>query len=322
MKNVVVMGGGSGMSSLLKGLKRIDTINLSAIVTVADDGGSTAQMRKEFKIPAVGDLRQIIVALSSHETILNELMKYRFDSSNYKKAIFNQHSLGNLIISALIKIKGGFYEGIETLSDVFNVKGKIHPIAKNPHIKLLATYTDGTKITGEHKIPNRDKKIKSIQYANLKQIKTNEHALNDLAKADYLVLSTGSLFTSIIPNLIAPKVIETITKNKKLKIVYAANVMTQPGETHDMNLSDHLLEIEKYLKPNKIDKIVVHQGKIKSSLLKKYAREEAFPVEIDKKAFERNVEFVFADLIDSSDKNLIRHDSEKIAKTFAKIFVN
>ncbi|WP_052663098.1 gluconeogenesis factor YvcK family protein [Mycoplasmoides pirum] len=146
MKEFVVFGGGTGMSSILKGIKNIPDINISAIVTVADDGGSTALMRKEFNIPAIGDIRQILTSLSPNEDLLKQLIQYRFLTSNkVKKSIFNNQSLGNIIISALIQIEKNFYKGIESLSEILNVKGSIYPITDYPHIKLQATYTDGTK---------------------------------------------------------------------------------------------------------------------------------------------------------------------------------
>ncbi|WP_033160066.1 gluconeogenesis factor YvcK family protein [Mycoplasmoides alvi] len=329
MKEVVVLGGGSGMSSILRGMKNIPNINISAIVTVADDGGSTALMRREFNIPAVGDLRQILIALSSTEDILKDLMEYRFHNKNIKKSVFHNQSLGNIIISSLININNDFYKGIETLSKVLKIKGSIYPLTDYPKVRLQAVYTDGTKIIGEHKIPNGNKIIDSIRYLNTKKIKTNPDVLKQIKKADYIVISTGSLYTSIIPNLIAPGVREAILDNKKVKLIYIGNVMTQYGETQNMSLYEHVIAIEKHLNMNEntlnnkiqIQVIIANNRQINSKILGYYEKENSFPVYLDENNPYFRGKLWLVDLIDdSSTTNLVRHDFKKIENVLTKVF--
>lgn len=320
MKEVVILGGGSGLSAILKGIKEIPGINLSVIVSVADDGGSTKVIRKEFNVPAVGDLRQVIISLSSSEHILKDLMNYRFNSKNNKNSTLHNHSLGNLIILALIKISGSFYNGIQMISDVLKVNGSIYPISNNSNIKLEAEYTDGTKTIGEHKIPNPKKRIKTIRYVNLDKIKTNPIAIEKTKKADYIIFSVGSLYTSIIPNLIAPGIKEAILQNEKATLIYLANIMTQNGETHGMTIYDHVKEIEKYLDYGIIDKVIVHKDKISNKLVEKYKKENSDILLADQDLLNSHVDVIAASLINNNETRFIRHDFKKIKKIFSKIF--
>ncbi|WP_027119661.1 gluconeogenesis factor YvcK family protein [[Mycoplasma] testudinis] len=320
MNNVVVLGGGSGLSTILKGMKEIPDIDISAIVSVSDDGGSTATVRQEFKLPAVGDLRRVIVALSNSEHILKKLMDHRFESSVKENAVFDNHSLGNLIITALVEISGGFYEGIQNISEILNVKGSIYPVASNPDISIKATYTDGTETVGEHHIPNINKTIKKISYINPDKIKTNPVVIEKIKKADYIVFSVGSLYTSIIPNLIAPGIKKAIIQNEKAKVIYVSNIMTQPGETHDMNLYQHIKAIEDHLEYGVIDYALVHKGKINDSIIKHYALENSHPVLINQEAYDSHVQIIEMPLINNNEKIYVRHDAKKILKAFCNIF--
>ncbi len=320
MKEVVVFGGGTGMSSVLKGLKNIPGINLSAIVTVADDGGSTALMRKEFNIPAIGDIRQILTSLSPNEDLLKQLIQYRFSNIAVKRSVFNNQSLGNIIISALIKINGDFYKGIETLSEILNIKGSIHPITDYPHARLQAVYSDGTKKAGEHRIPNPHKRIETIRYVNPSRIKTNPQVLKKIAKADFILISTGSLYTSIIPNLIAPGVKEAIAKNRRARVIYVANIMTQSGETHDMTLYDHVAAIEKHLQKNAIQTIVTTVEKISPAILRLYEKENCHPVLVDVNNSYLRPKLRLARIIDRKQTKYARHDPRKLQRVFAEIF--
>lgn len=316
MKNVVVIGGGTGLSSLLKGLKDIKNINLSAIVTVADDGGSTGKIRKEFKIPAVGDLRQVIVSLSENESILEKIMRYRFDNKDSQS--LHGHSLGNLILTALIDIENDFYLGIEKIRDILNLKGEVYPIANDSEITLKANYTDKTSVIGESNIPNHNKKIESIEYVNHEKIKPNIMALRKIRESDLIVLSMGSLYTSLIANLIIPGVKESIIENSSAKIIYVSNIMTQRGETDGMTMYDHVKEIEKYIGYGKLDIVLVNNGKLNEEILKRYKDQNCFPIEIDSRIKNSHVELIAKNLVDSSVP-YIRHDTKKIRKAFTNI---
>lgn len=315
-KNVVVLGGGTGLSSLLKGLKKIDNINLSAIVTVADDGGSTGVLRREFNLPAVGDLRKVILSLSSseNETLLEKIMDYRF----LKKSTFlENHSLGNIILTALIEIENDFYLGVEKTKDLFHLKGEVIPVSNDYKMTLKAHYTDGSIGIGESIIPNYKKKIDFIEYLN-NDYKTNSLAIDRLQNADIIVLSMGSLYTSLIANLIIPDIRNTILNNKKAQIIYVANVMTQNGETHDMNILDHVNAIEKHLHKNVINKVIINNSVINKDVLLKYEKENCFPCSITFNEEDVNFKIIKVDLLDEKS-SYIRHDANKIYNIFNKI---
>lgn len=315
MKNVVVIGGGTGLSSLLKGLKDIKDIKLSAIVTVADDGGSTGRIRKEFKIPAVGDLRQVIISLSANESIIEKIMRYRFDNKDSQS--LHGHSLGNLILTALIDIENDFYLGIEKAGDILNLKGEVYPIS-NSQLTLKAIYTDNSIAIGESNISNPNKKIASIEYVDPEKIETNIMALRKISEADLIVLSMGSLYTSLIANLVIPGVKEAIEENSSAKVIYVSNIMTQNGETHGMSMYDHIKEIEKYIGYGKIDMVLANDGKLDEKLLKAYEKEFSYPIVIDSKIKNSHVDLITKNLIDSSIQ-YIRHETKKIRKAFVDI---
>lgn len=316
MKNVVVIGGGTGLSSLLKGLKDIKNINLSAIVTVADDGGSTGKIRRDFKIPAVGDLRQVIVALSENESTLERIMQYRFN--NKESESLHGHSLGNLILTALIDIEKDFYLGIEKVRDILNLKGEVYPIANNCEITLKATYTDKSIVIGESNIPNPDKRIELLEYVEKDKIRPNIIALRKIKEADFIILSMGSLYTSLIANLVIPGVKEEIIENSSAKVIYVSNIMSQTGETNNMTMYDHVKEIEKYIGYGKIDIVLSNNGKMNPDILKRYEKENCYPIEIDERIKNSHVELVQKNLLDNSVE-YIRHDTKKIRKAFVSL---
>lgn len=312
MSKVVVIGGGTGLSALIKGLKNINKISeLSAIVAVTDNGGSSKELKYSFNIPAVGDLRQVVIALSKNESTIEEVFKYRFDD---KIESLNNHSLGNLIISALIDIENDFYRGIDRLNDIFELKGNLLPITDNSLVELCAEYTDGTIANGETSIPNTSKKIKRI-FLDGKAVKPNERAIKAIEEADYIVFGIGSLYTSVIANIIIPGVKEAILNNSNAKKVYFANVMTQPGETDNMNLYDHLNAIEQYLKHNIIDFLIVNNQEISNELLEKYAKANSYPVVIDDNAKQSHAKIYYYPLIDNQLSEL-KHNDKKVYKAF------
>lgn len=215
MKKVVVIGGGHGQSVILRGLKQIEDIEISAIVTVADDGGSTGRLRKQFHIPAMGDIRNVMCALAEEETLFSHLMNYRFDG---KEGDLGGHNLGNLILTALTEEKGDFMEAIKMISHFLNVKGEIIP-ATTQVITLFAKMEEGTIIRGEDNIPNFDNRISEIFYDE--EVKATPEALNVLKEADYIVIGIGSLYTSVIPNLIIEGFSDAIKIPKRIRSISA-----------------------------------------------------------------------------------------------------
>lgn len=319
MKNVVIIGGGTGTSSLIRAIKDINNIKLSVIVTVADSGGSTGRIREEYNLPGIGDIRQVLIALSHHEGILTDLMKYRFKESRFKEqGNLSNHSLGNLIIASLIDIKQDFYSGIKYLSDVFNVKGEIVPITDNPNIQLCATYSDGTKQIKEHLIPSSNKKIEKISYEN-QDFEINPRAITVLSEADYIIFGCGSLYTSLIANLCIPKIKNEIIKNEKAQLIYVCNLVTQPNETDNMTAYDHIKAIEDHLSYGCIDTVIINNKKVNSEIFEKYKKANQNFIFADDKLLDSHCEIIQASLIDNNNESFIRHDVKKIKKVLKTI---
>ncbi len=298
MKNVVVFGGGNGLSTTLKGIKSIKGINISAVVTVADSGGSTGEIRKHYNSPALGDLRRVVVALSKKESPLNDLMEYRFPDAGLESP-FNNHSLGNIIMLALNNING-FYEGIRTLSNIFNVCGEVVPLTNDVSCDIQARYSDGTNAVKEHNIPNKSKKIEEISYVNKEDIKVNPRVLEVIENADLVVFSFGSLYTSIIASFILPEVKNALIKNKDKKFAYLCNIMTQPGETDEMTAYEHIQAIEKHLEYGIIDYVVINNEIPNDTLIKKYKEAGSSIILPDKKIRDSHCNVLELSLIDNN----------------------
>jgi len=308
---VVVIGGGTGMPVLLRGLKNLP-IDLTALVTVADDGGSTGRIRSEMAIPAPGDIRNVIAALSDAEPMLLDLFQHRFSDGNG----LSGHSLGNLLLAAMTSITGDFYDGIQEISRVLNVKGDIFPIS-NQNMTLHAKFTDGTYVCGESNIPKANKKIERV-FLEPNPIKPLPNAVRAIENADLVIISPGSLFTSIMPNLIIPQ-IDVALRETQGKVVYICNVMTQPGETTGFTASDHIQAIQNHIGTGCVDSIVVHNEPIEQSIRAIYAEENAEPVVYDiEKLVDMGLEIIEGDIINHSNKT-VRHDKEKIAKLLFSI---
>ncbi|MEN2768511.1 gluconeogenesis factor YvcK family protein [Ornithinibacillus xuwenensis] len=303
---IVVIGGGTGMPVLLRGLKNFP-VQLTALVTVADDGGSTGRLRNEMAIPAPGDIRNVIAAMSEVEPMIVQLFQHRFSDGND----LSGHSMGNLLLAAMTSITGDFYTGIKEISRVFNVKGKIYPIS-NENISLRAEMIDGTIVEGESNIPLVNKQIKRISL-NPEDVTPLPNAIKAIEKADLVVISPGSLFTSILPNLIIPQ-IDAALRNTKAKVVYVCNVMTQEGETTGFSASDHVQAIMNHVGDNFIDAIIVHSEAIDPKIRVAYAGENAEPVVYDTdRLLEMGLQIIEGDIIDHN-KSMIRHDTNKISK--------
>lgn len=302
---VVVLGGGTGSSTLLRGLKEFP-IDLTAIVSVCDDGSSTGILREEFSIPAVGDIRRVLVALSETEPLVMELFNYRFRT----KSDLDGHTVGNLLLTASSEITGNLSDGIEALSKVFNLKGKVVPLTED-NVILMGEMEDGSIVEGEHHITLNRNNIKRVFYKE-KPVPTKE-AVKALEEAELIILSMGSLFTSIIPNLICDEIVEAIDRSNG-KIMYACNMMTQPGETDNFTVSDHVRLLNQYLGKRKIDVVIANDGKIEDEMAVRYeSLEQKDPVELDLDETAALVERVISDDYVTVKNNLLRHNVMKLS---------
>lgn len=305
LPRVVVVGGGTGMPVLLRGLKNLP-IQLTALVTVADDGGSTGRLRNEMDIPAPGDIRNVIAALSDAEPILIELFQHRFNVGNG----LSGHSLGNLLLAAMTSIAGDFNKGIREISRVLNVKGKIYPIS-NDSMSLHAEMEDGTIVSGESNIPLANKRIKRV-FLSPQPVHPLPNAVRALKKADMIVIAPGSLYTSIMPTIIMPQIAEAI-RGTKGKVVYVCNVMTQAGETTGYTAADHVQAICDHIGENSVDSIVVHNEPIEKTIRAIYAEENSEPVIYDtERLLEMGLRIIEGDIIDPT-QSALRHDNHKVA---------
>ena len=298
-KKVVVLGGGTGMSSLLKGLKEFP-IDITAVVSVCDDGRSTGRLRNEFHVPAMGDIRQVLVSLSETSPLVEKLLNYRFNTTSD----LNGHPVGNLLLTAMSNMTGNMSTGVKALGEIFNLKGKILPLTDD-EVTLCAKMEDDTIVEGEHNITECFAKIKEVFYKE--EPKLNKDVEKAILEADLVILSMGSIYTSIIPNLLCKDVIKILEKTN-VPIMYTCNIMTQPGETDDLSVSEHIEIINKYLGNRKVNIVVANSGKIDENLRKKYETlEQKDPVLLDKENL-KDVKVISNDYV-TIDNNFLRHDT-------------
>ena len=274
MKKIVVIGGGTGLSSMLMGMKKIQDVALTAIVTVADDGGSTGRIRDTYNIPAVGDIRHVLYAMAQdeNENLFRELLNYRFQGNED----VGGHNLGNLIFLALIDITGSFIGAIQALSQVLNIKGRIVPSTLD-NVTLYAMMKDGTKVRGEKNIPIVCNSIDRVFYQD--KVVAYPQAIKAIEEADLIIYGIGSLYTSILPNLIIEPICKSIQNNPCPKI-YFCNAMSQPGETDGYSVEDHIRAIEKHSFMNSVDVAIVNESYIPKTILERYAKENSSPVRL------------------------------------------
>ncbi len=303
-KKVVVLGGGTGLSTLLRGLKQFP-IDITAIVAVSDDGRSTGKLRQEFNVPAVGDVRQVIVALSETEPLVQDLLNYRFKTNSD----LNGHALGNLLLTALINVAGNMSTGIESLGKILNLKGKVLPLTED-NVTLMARMENDSIIEGEHNITEYKGKIKEIFYKEKPEI--NNDVIREIKEADLIILSMGSLYTSLLPNLICDEIKQAIDESKA-EVMYICNIMTQPGETDKFTASDHVNIVNNYLNKKKIGIILANTGAITKVMKEKYASlEQKDPVTFDKKNLKSmNIKIISDDFV-TITHNMLRHDATKL----------
>ena len=306
---IVVVGGGTGLSALLRGLKQY-TCNLTAIVTVADDGGSSGKLRHEMGIQPPGDVRNCLVALADTEDIMDTLFSYRFENGTLKG-----HSLGNLLLAGLTDTFGDFQKGIEKVSQVFAIRGHVFPSTLE-QVVLMADLADGTRVDGETAVRATEGKIDRV-YLEPRDCHPLPEALQALEEADLIVLGPGSLYTSVLPNLLV-KGLRNKIRAVKAPCVYVCNVMTEKGETDGYRVSDHLKAILDHCGSGFVDAVLASKGKITAPILKRYVQEEAVPVLADPKEVEKmGAKYYEANLV--QEGNVVRHDSDRLAKELIRL---
>jgi len=308
---IVAIGGGTGLSTALEGLKEY-TANITAIVAVADEGGSSGRLREEFGILPPGDIRNCLVSLAEAPQLMRDLFQYRFKEGNGIKG----HSFGNLFITAMTQVTGSFKDAVKESSIVLAIRGRVLPSSLDK-IRLKAEYSDGTTKEGEDKIPHEGKSIRKICLVP-QDVKSNPEAIEAIREAEIIIFGPGSLYTSIIPNLLIKQVREEIVKRDVMKL-YLCNVMTQQGETDGLTAFDHLEKIVSHTERNIVNCCLVNAGRLKHNLLVKYAQEKSFPVIFDRERFKRlGVSIFEGDVVSKS--NYLRHDSKNVAKEIIVIY--
>ena len=311
MKKVTIFGGGTGMSTLLKGLKEFP-LDITSVVSVCDDGKSTGKLRKEFNIPAMGDIRRVMISLSETEPLMEKLLNYRFSSNSE----LNEHTAGNLLLTAGTQITGNLSDGIKSIGKVLNLKGKVIPFSED-NIVLSAIMEDGSIVNGEHYITESPLKIKNVYYE--KEPEICDEVFDSIDESDLIILSMGSLYTSIIPNLLSKKIIEKLDKTSA-KIMYVCNMVTQPGETDDFKVSYHLKVLNSYLGTHKIDIVVANTGSIDKKVAEKYSTlEQKDPVLFDEENIDCDT--ILNNYVTIND-GVIRHNVEKLSLDIYSYLVN
>ena len=303
---IVTVGGGTGLSILLSGLKDY-TSNISAIVTVADNGGSSGRLRQQFDVLPPGDIRNCLVALADAPALMRDLFQFRFD----KNSEFSGHSFGNLFLMVMSRLTGDFEKAIKETSKVLALRGQVIPSTLGD-VTLVAHYYDGSKIIGEDQIPRVRKAINRVSLTPAQPTATPD-ALKAIKEAQIIVLGPGSLYTSIIPNLLIKEITQEIAKSEAIK-VYVCNVMTQPGETDGYSVCDHIKALVNHSHPQILDYCVVNTGEVPAEILRRYSQDNSVLVVNDRKKVEnigyRVVEEDFSVIVDG----VIRHDPEKLTR--------
>ena len=305
IKKVVILGGGTGTSGVLRGLKYFP-IDITAVITVSDNGSSTGKLREEFSAPAVGDIRKVLTNLSTLPDEIKDVMEYRLSTNSD----LNGHAMGNLLLVSLLDKTKSLKTSIEYLSKLLDVKHTVLPLSED-YLTLMGETIDGKIVEGEENITKTHKQYKRIFY------KEEPHVIPEVLKkikeADLILLSMGSLYTSLTPHLICKDVVKAIN-DAKAKVVYICNAMTQPGETDNFTINDHIQAIEKYLGKDSIDATIVNNSKISKYYIEKYRTEEQKEiVKIDYDNIEKeNYELIEGDLLTTED-GTIKHDSLKLS---------
>lgn len=314
---IVAIGGGTGLSTLLQGLKEY-TRNLTAIVTVADEGGSSGKLRQDFDILPPGDIRNCLVALADTSPLMEELFQYRFEG----ESSFSGHSFGNIFILALSRVTKGFEEAVQAASKILAIRGRVIPSSLS-RIRLVAELADGSATLGEENITKRKNTspIKRL-YLEPSHCEPTTSAIEAIKEADAIILGPGSLYTSIIPNLLIGSIAETINSSAAIKL-YVCNVMTQKGESDNYKAADHVNALYKNTKLRRIDYSIINNSNIPGQLAERYAEEGSYQVESDADAIKKlgitPIEDSFTAINPQEKKNYLRHNPRRLAKTVIDI---
>lgn len=308
---IVAVGGGHGLSNLLLGLKEYSA-NITAIVTTADSGGSTGRLREEFNIVAPGDIRNCLVALADAPALMGELFQFRFS----KESQLQGHNFGNLFLTAMVQLTGGDFEkAVKESSKVLAIRGKVIPSTVS-NVHLVAEYEDGSFTEGEAKIPERKKKINRV-FLKPEDAQATAEALESIAEADIIVLGPGSLYTSIMPNVVIKEIAEAIVASPAYKM-YVCNVMTQQGETDNYTASDHVKAIVDHSSPGILNAVLVNSAEVPLDAQGRYKAEDSFPVAPDIERIKgMGYTVVATDLLSIND--YVRHDSTKLTKALIRL---
>ena len=324
--HVVALGGGTGLSTLLRGLKEFVTrrrddsgnvrqpiSDLTAIVTVTDDGGSSGRLRRENRILPPGDIRNCMVALSQDEALLGRLFQYRFQAGHGLIG----HNFGNLFLAALTHVTGDFAEAVRVSSKVLAIRGRIFPSTLS-NVSLVATLQSGRKVHGETRISASKSPIKKLSLLP-RNVRPLPKALEAIQEADLILLGPGSLYTSILPNLLIPEIANAIAKSKAPR-VYIANLMTQPGETSGYALGDHLRAIQRHTPRGLIDWVVANRGSVSPEVARRYRAQGAEPVVVDITDLQKlGYRVVLDNLLE--EHGVIRHNSKRLALLLLEEFL-
>lgn len=304
---IVAVGGGTGLSTMLKGIKNI-TNNITAVVTVGDDGGSSGRLRQEMGILPPGDIRNCIAALADDEDLVTKLFQYRFKTGEGLEG----HSFGNLFLTALCAITGNMVKAVQESSKVLSIRGRVLPSTLDD-MKLVAELENGTIVEGESSIPETGKKIKRLytQPANCKALPEVIKAINE---ADLIILGPGSLYTSVIPNLLIKEISHAISKSKAKKI-YVCNIMTQPGETTNYSAAEHIQAILDHAGyPNIVDAMLVNNS-LPADLSPDYQEQNSYPVIVDTDVIKsKNINVVSTRLYEENEQKYVRHSPSRLAR--------
>jgi uncharacterized cofD-like protein len=301
---IVCIGGGTGLSALLHGLKRYP-VDITAVVTVSDDGGSSGRLRREFDVLPPGDIRNCMVALSEDEALLSRLFQYRFHAGRGLKG----HSFGNLFLTALTHIIGNFSDAVRASAEVLKIAGRIYPSTERD-VTLEAVLANGAIVSGETRISRSRQRIETIRLRP-RRCRPHPATLAAIAQADLITFGPGSLFTSVIPNLLVEGIPQAIRRSPAVK-AYLVNLMWQPGETTNFTASDHVQAIQKHAGGKLLDYALVNTRPIRAALRQRYARQEAQPVENDlDRILEMGIQVMGGNFLQESEK--VRHNPAEIA---------
>lgn len=305
MKKVVVFGGGTGLSCLLSGLK-LFPIDVTAVISVSDDGSSTGQLKKELDIPAVGDVGKVLLSMANVDEDFVNLLGYRFT----KESFLENHPVRNIMLAALIDIKGNITDATKYMCELLNIKGTVLPLTEEK-VELVGESANGKEFFGEECVSQNATHVKKLKYDHA--VKVTDEVIEKIQEADLVIFSPGSLYTSILPHLIAPEV-RVALKNSKAPIMYVSNLVSQPGETDGYTVSDHLKILNQYLDSRKVDIVIANNAEIDPSIVKKYsALENKTLVDLDLEKIEKIGARLIADKIFAVDRGMIRHNAVKTA---------